>query len=127
VEAGAYGGDQRGAAVRGTGHAERHNPGIEWIPERRLRRERADARDDRHTRLPDGVLLLGKWRVAIEVELHHKSRRATEAVLYSHAREYDGTIYYCARDAIGQLRRLAESGRFSKLDVRELWKLGAEA
>lgn len=71
-------------------------------------------------------MLLEGERVAIEVELTHKGRRATEAVLAAHGREYDRTVYFCARDAYGQLQRLAASGRFPKLEVRKLWELGAE-
>ncbi len=101
---------------------QRQRPDAEWVPERRLRRERSEAGRGQHSHIPDGVLLGDGHRVAIEVELNHKGRRATEAVLYGHARDYDGALYFCGRDAYGQLRRLAESGRFPKLAVRKLWE-----
>lgn len=62
-------------------------------------------------------------RLAIEVELHFKGRRATEAVLAGHARNYDATFYFCAPGPYRQLGKLAESGRFPKLAVRELQHL----
>lgn len=107
-------------------HVQRRRPDAEWIPERRLRRERGEAGRGQHSHIPDGVVLLDGHRVAIEVELNHKSRKATEAVLQGHAREYDAALYFCARDAYGQLRRLEQSGRFPKFTTSELWKLGEE-
>ncbi len=73
--------------------------------------------------LPDGVAVMQDSRLAIEVELHFKGRRATEAVLAGHARNYDATFYFCAPGPYRQLGKLAESGRFPKLAVRELQHL----
>ncbi len=107
-------------------HVQRRRSDAVWVPERRLRRERSEAGRGQHSHIPDGVVLIDDHRVAIEVELNHKGRRATEAVLYGHVREYDGILYFCARDAYGQLQRLEQSGRFPKLTARELWRLGEE-
>jgi hypothetical protein len=66
------------------------------------------------------VVLIDELSLAIEVELHFKGRRATEAVLAGHGRNYDGTFYFCAPGPYRQLKKLAESGGFPKLEVREL-------
>lgn len=104
-------------------YVQRQRPDAQWVPERRLRRERSEAGKGQHSHIPDGVVVVDGQRVAIEVELNHKGRKATEAVVQAHAREYDRTLYFCTRDAQGQLKKLAASGRFPQLEVRELSKL----
>lgn len=101
-------------------HLWRQRPEAEWIPERRLRRERSEAGEGRHKHIPDGVLILEGRRVAIEVELHYKGKRATEAVLTGHSRAFDAMMYYCDRLPHTQLTRLEKTGRWPKLAVRTL-------
>jgi hypothetical protein len=101
-------------------HLWRQRPAAEWIPERRLRRERSEAGEGRNKHIPDGILILEGRRVAVEVELHYKGKRATESVLAGHSRAFDAMLYYCDRLPYTQLTRLEKTGRWPKLGVRTL-------
>jgi hypothetical protein len=100
-------------------HVQAQRPESQWIPERQLELELAKG-DRRERHVPDGVLILEGHSVAIEVELNPKKAEVVEAVLNDHARRLDGILYYCAPQAYRQLTRLKQSGRWPKLEVREL-------
>jgi len=100
-------------------HVQAQRPESEWISERQLELEVAKAaRRGKH--LPDGVLILEGRNVAIEVELTAKKPEQAEAALDDHAEGFDGILYYCAPKAYRQLTRLKQTGRWPKLQVREL-------
>jgi hypothetical protein len=98
-------------------HIQRQRPDVEWIAERRLRSEHPNARREA-VHLPDGVAILEGRPIAIEVELHYKGPRATEATLHELARRYDTTLYYCDRVVYRRLAKLEQSGRWARLEVR---------
>lgn len=67
--------------------AHRH-PESSWVPERRLRAEAGGINRPQH--MPDGAVLKGGKRIAVEVQLAHKSRdRAVEMLTYL-AATFDG-------------------------------------
>jgi hypothetical protein len=96
-------------------HVQSRSPESEWIPERVLARERETAQH-----LPDAVVLAEGRRVAIEVELTVKSQRRVNAILDELSARYDAFLHYCAPGPHRQLARLAETGRWPTLGVREL-------
>jgi hypothetical protein len=105
-------------------HVLSRSPTSEWVPERVLARERQHGEH-----LPDGVVVTDGQRVAVEVELTVKSRRRVTAILDELARRFDATVYFCAPGPHRQLSELAESGRWTTLDVRAIpeRKLGGSA
>jgi hypothetical protein len=96
-------------------HVQGRSPESEWVPERLLARERKAGEH-----LPDGVVITGGRRVAIEVELTVKSQRRVTAILGELSRRFDAVLYFCAPGPHRQLTQLAETGRWGKLGVREL-------
>jgi hypothetical protein len=96
-------------------HVQARSSQAEWVPERVLARDR---RSGEH--LPDGVVITGGQRVAIEAELTVKSDRRVQAILDELASRFDLVLYFCAPGPHRQLTRLSESGRWPTLGVREL-------
>jgi hypothetical protein len=96
-------------------HVRARSPESEWIPERLLARERQAGEH-----LPDGVVITGRRRVAIEVELTVKSTRRVTAILDELAGRFDAVLYFCAPGPHRQLTQLSETGRWPGLGVREL-------
>ncbi len=96
-------------------HVQLRSPASEWVPERLLARERHAGEH-----LPDGVVVTGGQRVALEVELTVKSRCRVTAILDELAKRFDAVVYFCAPAPHRQLSKLAESGRWPTLDVRAL-------
>jgi hypothetical protein len=96
-------------------HVRSRSPESEWIPERVLAREREPGQH-----LPDAVVITEGRRVAIEVELTVKSQRRVHAILEELSARHDAVLYFCAPGPCRQLCRLAETGRWSTLGVREL-------
>jgi hypothetical protein len=96
-------------------HVQDRSPAAQWVPERSLARER---RPGEH--LPDGVVITGGQRVAVEAELNVKSDRRVRAILDELTARFDLVLYYCAPGPHRQLTRLAQSGRWPTLGVREL-------
>ncbi len=70
--------------------------------------------------LPDGVAIIEGHPVAVEVELHYKGPRSTQAIVYELSQRYDAVFYYCDRLPHGKLLRLEKTGRWPKLAVRTL-------
>jgi hypothetical protein len=99
-------------------HVGSRSPESEWIPERVLAREREPGQH-----LPDAIVLAEGRRVAIEVELTVKSQRRVNAILDELSARHDAVLYFCAPGPHRQLARLAETGRWPKLGVRELPRL----
>jgi len=89
--------------------------GSEWIPERVLARDR---RAGEH--LPDGVVLTDRQRVAVEVELTVKSRRRVTGILDELSGRFDAVVYFCAPGPYRLLSEFAGTGRWPRLDVRQL-------
>ncbi len=83
-------------------HIQARSPESVWMCERRLARE-----SDRRAHLPDGVVVSGGERHAIEVELVPKARRRTEAIVAELLSTYDAVVYFCAPAARGQLEELS--------------------
>jgi hypothetical protein len=100
-------------------HVQAQRPDSRWISERQIEQE-TPKRARRGSYLPDGVLILEEHSVAVEVELSVKKHQRRVAVLDHHARRFDGILYYCAPQAYRQLTRLKQTGRWPKLEVREL-------
>jgi hypothetical protein len=96
-------------------HIQARSRESEWVPERLLARERQAGEH-----LPDGVVLTGGRRVAIEVELTIKSQRRVQAILDELTGRFDAVLYFCAPGPRRQLSQLAETGRWPALGVREL-------
>jgi hypothetical protein len=96
-------------------HVQRRSPESEWVS------ERVPARDRRcGEHLPDGVVVTGGQRVAVEVELTVKSRRRVAGILDELTGRFDAVVYFCAPGPYRQLAELAGTGRWARLDVREL-------
>ncbi len=96
-------------------HIQSRSPESVWVSERLLARQR-----EAGEHLPDGVVTLEGRRVAIEVELTVKSQRRVNAILDELAGRFDAVLYFCAPAPYIQLSKLAGSGRWPALGVREL-------
>ncbi len=102
-------------------HIQAQRADSEWISERQLELEKAkEKRRGRH--VPDGVLILDGREVAVEVELSAKGFQRTETVLTYYSQLYDAIMYYCAPKAHRLLTQIKQTGRWPKLEVRELPK-----
>jgi len=66
----------------------KRHPEAEWISERRLRAEAGGANRPEH--MPDGVVLKGDHRIAVEVQLAQKSLDRAQATLAELVKSYDG-------------------------------------
>ncbi len=86
-----------------------------WIPERQLPLEKTPVEH-----LPDGLAITDGRRVAIEVELTAKSHQRIQGILDELNARFDAVLYFCAPAPHRQLTRLAETGRWPSLGVREL-------
>jgi hypothetical protein len=96
-------------------YVQRRSPSSEWVCERLLARERQTGEH-----LPDALVLADGRRVAIEVELTVKSQRRVTAILDELAGRFDAVLYFCAPAPYRQLSKLADSGQWPTLGVREL-------
>lgn len=97
-------------------HIHARSPDSEWVPERVLAREREPGEH-----LPDALVITGDGqRVAIEAELTVKSQHRVRLILDELSVRFDTVLYFCAPGPYRQLSRLAESGQWPKLGVREL-------
>jgi len=101
-------------------HVQARSPESEWVGEQPLARERQPGEH-----LPDAVVVTDGRRVAIEVELTVKSQRRVQAILDELTGRFDAVLYFCALGPHHQLSRLAASGRWPALGVRELPRLSA--
>jgi hypothetical protein len=90
-------------------------PQADWICERQLILEGAASKY-----VPDGVVLYDGRRLAIEVELTSKATDRVRTKLDQLQADFDGIVYFCAPGPHRQLTRLARSGRWPELYVREL-------
>ncbi|MGH2833006.1 MAG: hypothetical protein ACRDK2_09535, partial [Solirubrobacteraceae bacterium] len=96
-------------------HIERQAPEYVWTCERELARKQGI-----HGHLPDGVVTLNGRQIAVEVELTLKARRRMPTILRELAARYDGIVYYCAPRPHAAITKLAETGRWPNLGIREL-------
>jgi hypothetical protein len=97
-------------------HIHARSSDSEWVSERVLAREREPGEH-----LPDGVVITEDGqRVAIEAELTVKSQHRVTSILDELSGRFDTVLYFCAPGPYRQLSKLAESGRWPKLGVREL-------
>jgi DNA-binding MarR family transcriptional regulator len=103
-------------------HVQARSPSSRWVCERALARER---RPGEH--LPDGVVLTGGQRVAVEAELTVKSERRVRAILEELTARFDLVLYFCAPAPYRQLSALAGSGGWPTLGVRALADCAAGA
>lgn len=103
-------------------HVQARAPESEWVAERLLARERTPGQH-----LPDGVVITDGRRVAIEVELTIKSQRRVTAILDELTQRHDAVLYFCAPGPHRQLTRLAATGRWPALGVRDLPRGDARA
>jgi len=97
-------------------HISRRAPDAVWMCERQLARDAA--RRDAH--LPDGLVVVGGERHAIEVELTPKARVRTTAIISELVAGHDAVVYFCARRARPALDELAAGGQYPELFVRDL-------
>lgn len=92
---------------------EARQPEAEWRSERALRsRQPFTAGQTQGEHQPDAEVQLGERRVAIEVELHIKSKKRQPAILYQLARRYEGIWYFCPKALEEPLRQ-----SFGQLDA----------
>jgi hypothetical protein len=92
------------------------SPQSDWVSERVLAREREPGEH-----LPDGVVVTEDGqRVVIEVELTVKSQHRVRLILDELSARFDTVLYFCAPGPFRQLSKLAETGQWPKLGVREL-------
>jgi hypothetical protein len=96
-------------------HVQSVTPQAYWISERRLVLEGPSG-----VHVPDGVALYDGRRIAVEVELNTKAAHIVQAKLDQLSVRFDAVFYFCAPRPYRQLARLAESGRWPQLHVREL-------
>ncbi len=96
-------------------HVQSRSPESTWVSERLLAREREPGEH-----LPDALVLREGRSLAIEVELTVKSQRRVTTILDELARRFDAVLYFCAPASNRQISRLAASGRWPALGVREL-------
>jgi hypothetical protein len=90
--------------------AARH-PDSRWISERRLRAEAGGANRPEH--MPDGIVVKGERKIAIEVQLAHKSHDRSIASLESLTGTYDGVwVFARAGGPFTAALRAAESAYF---------------
>jgi hypothetical protein len=102
-------------------HVQTRTPRADWICERRINTEsRSVGVGLRRKHMPDGVAVLDGREMAIEVELARKSTPRVQAILDELTSRYDAVLYFCAPLPYAQLTRLAQSGRWRALGVREL-------
>ncbi|HEY7830688.1 MAG TPA: hypothetical protein VIC06_09015 [Solirubrobacteraceae bacterium] len=107
-------------------HIQSGAPGTRWICERELSvRGRGGWHRTFKTRLPrghvpDGVAIHEGFRTAIEVELNTKPRREVCTKLDALEDRFDAVLYFCAPKQHRELTALRETGRWSKLEVREV-------
>ncbi len=100
-------------------HVAHSSPESGWVCERTLARERR-GRDH----LPDGVVLAGAERHAVEVELTVKSERRLRSVIGELCGSYDRVVYFCAPAVRRRLDRLAAADEWPGLVVRDLPRPG---
>jgi hypothetical protein len=92
---------------------EARQPEAEWRSERALRAGQLfTAGQSQGEHQPDAEVQIGGSRVAIEVELHIKSKKRQPAILYSLARRYEGIWYFCPQALEAPLRQ-----SFAQLDA----------
>ena len=87
----------------------------EWVGERMLAQQRSQESGRGH--LPDAVLLTGRERVAIEVELTLKTRARLDALLLELAHGYDRVWYFAAPALVPRLREIASGMPWQNIDV----------
>lgn len=93
-----------------------HN--AEFLTERILRHQLDGSRDKLLNHLCDGVLLLADKKIAIEVELTHKSKRRIHNILngYRYQVNYDQVWYLCGdRTLYERFKRLSTEYRFLRV------------
>ncbi|MCH9769724.1 MAG: replication-relaxation family protein [Gammaproteobacteria bacterium] len=73
-----------------------------YIPERLLRHGEGACRVGQTGHMPDGVLVLGQERIAIEVELSTKGKRRLEKIFSQYRKQFDyqKVWYFCGSEAI---------------------------
>ncbi|HEY7829111.1 MAG TPA: hypothetical protein VIC06_00920 [Solirubrobacteraceae bacterium] len=98
-------------------HIQLNSPDTHWISERTILIEGPPRRQ---SYIPDGVAIHDGHKVAIEVELHAKRVGVVRRKLTEHEQRYDAVLYFCASGPHRQLTKLAETGRWPNLGVREL-------
>lgn len=100
-------------------HIEGRSPECVWTSERELAREYGTK-----GHVPDGVVLLDGQSIAIEVKLTIKPEKRLRGILKNLASDYDAVLYYTAA---GPHKRLAETGRWPRLGIRDLPNTSGDA
>ncbi len=106
-------------------HVQRRWPDAEWISARRLRSEGPQGRGYVRN-LPDGVALVDGRRVAVKVELYYRPEKMPP-LLDELERGHDEMVCFCSEEALREMGELAQSGRWRRLQLRELPRLEAPA
>lgn len=106
-------------------HVQRRRSDAGWISARRLRSEGPEGRGYVRN-LPDGVVLVDGMRVAVKVELYYRAEKMPP-LLDELVRGHDETVCFCSEEALREMERLMECGRWRGLQLRELPRLEALA
>jgi len=96
-------------------HIQLRTPEARWVSERQLAAESGPT-----GHLPDGVAIHEGRRVAIEVELSRKHPSRVKAKLDQLVPRFDAVLYFCEPAPYRILGKLAQTGRWPSLSVREL-------
>lgn len=98
-------------------YIQRRTPETLWVPERQI------AMESKAGHRPDGIAIVEGLQAAIEVERAARQPFLVAGIVAELERRYDAVVYFCAPAPHLQLSKLAASGRFPKLEVRDLSKL----
>lgn len=103
-------------------HTHRRTPHAQWISRRQLLRESTTGAN-----VPDALVVVEGRRAAIAVELATKPIGFLKARLEKLEEPCPEFVYFfCAPGPYRKLTRLQETGRWPKLELRELENLGGE-
>ena len=103
-------------------HIERRSAESVWRCERDLAREQGIK-----GHLPDALITLEGREIAVEVELTLKSKRRLLTIVNDLTARYDTILYFCAPTPHAALTKIANTGRWPGLGIRELPTLGSES
>lgn len=96
-------------------HVQGSSPETRWVSERQLNSVR-----ERRRYVPDGLAIREAHATAIEVELSTKPLHKVYAKLNTFENGFDAVVYFCAPKPHRQLTAIQATGRWPRLDVREL-------
>jgi DNA-binding CsgD family transcriptional regulator len=87
-----------------------------WTCERAIAQQQGRSKHPR-SHLPDGILDTGTGQIAIEVELHLKSRLRLEAIMEQLGQRYDHVGYFAPDTLMGKLQKIADNVPYRNVQV----------